>query len=119
MRGIGGRACHGWRMGQILQLRADAHVMSECSDQEEAPPVVTLWGRQRSREELLARAGRLEQMAGMRLVDGGDGAERGVRLLGCTTGAGLGFEIPRTGRCEHPRRYRMASGNGARIVPHP
>jgi hypothetical protein len=40
--GIWGGACHGWRMGQILQLRADAHVMSECSDQEEVPPVVTL-----------------------------------------------------------------------------
>jgi hypothetical protein len=28
-------------MGQILQSRADAHAMSECSDREEAPPVVT------------------------------------------------------------------------------
>ena len=26
-------------------------------------------------------------------------------------------EILRTGGCEHPRRYRMASGSGARIVP--
>jgi hypothetical protein len=26
-------------------------------------------------------------------------------------------EIPQTGSCEHPRRYRMASGSGARIVP--
>jgi hypothetical protein len=57
-------------MGQILQLRADAHVMSECSDQEEVPPVVTLWGRKWSREELLARVGRLEQVAGMRMVEG-------------------------------------------------
>jgi hypothetical protein len=39
---MGREACHGWRVGQILQLRADAHVMSECSDQEEVPPVVTL-----------------------------------------------------------------------------
>jgi hypothetical protein len=44
--------------------------MSECSDQEEVPPVVTLWGRQWSREELLARVGRLEQVAGMRTVEG-------------------------------------------------
>jgi hypothetical protein len=80
-------------MGQILQSRADAHVMSECSDREEAAPVVTLWGRQWSREDLLARVGRLDQVAGMRLVEGGDGAERGVRLLRCSTGAGFDFEI--------------------------
>jgi len=61
-RGIGGRACHGWRTGQILQLRADAHVMSECSDQAKV-------------------------------------------------------EIRGPGGCEQPRRYRMASGNGARIAP--
>jgi hypothetical protein len=53
-------------MGKILQLRADAHVLSECSDQEEVPPVVTLWGRQWSRQELLAGVGRLEQAAGIR-----------------------------------------------------
>jgi hypothetical protein len=76
--------------------------MSECSDQEEAPPVVTLWGRQRSREELLARVGRLEQVAGMRLVDGEDGAEQGVRLLRCTTGAGLDVEILRTRQVRAP-----------------
>ena len=41
---------------------------------EEAPPVVTLWGREWTREELLARVGHLEQIAGIRLVEGGDGA---------------------------------------------
>jgi Domain of unknown function (DUF4432) len=55
--------------------------------------VVTLWGRQWSRAELLARVGRLEQVAGVRLTEGGDGAERGVRLLRCSTGAGFEFEI--------------------------
>jgi Domain of unknown function (DUF4432) len=55
--------------------------------------VVTLWGRRWSRDELLARVGRLEQLAGVRLVEGGDGAERGVRLLRCSTGAGFEFEI--------------------------
>jgi hypothetical protein len=55
--------------------------------------VVSLWGRQWRRDELLARVGRLEQVAGMRLVEGGDGAERGVRLLRCSTGAGFEFEI--------------------------
>ncbi len=55
--------------------------------------MVTLWGRRWTRPELLARVGRLEQVAGMRLVEGGDGAERGVRILRCTTGAGFDFEI--------------------------
>ena len=49
--------------------------MSECSfrwagdEFEEALPVVTLWGRRWTRPELLARVGRLEQVAGMRLVE--------------------------------------------------
>jgi hypothetical protein len=60
---------------------------------EEAPLVVTLWGRQWSREELLARVGRLEQLAGIRLVEGGDGGERGVRMLRCWSGAGFDFEV--------------------------
>ncbi len=55
--------------------------------------MVTLWGRQWTREALLARVGRLEQVAGIRLVEGGDGAERGVRMLRCWTGAGFEFEI--------------------------
>jgi len=32
--------------------------------------VVTLWGRRWTRPELLARVGRLEQVAGIRLVEG-------------------------------------------------
>jgi Domain of unknown function (DUF4432) len=55
--------------------------------------VVTLWGRRWTRQELLARVGRLEQVAGIRLVEGGDGAERGVRMLRCWSGAGFEFEI--------------------------
>ncbi len=55
--------------------------------------MVTLWGREWTRPELLARVGRLEQIAGIRLVEGGDGAERGVRLLRCWSGAGFDFEI--------------------------
>ncbi len=55
--------------------------------------MVTLWGCEWTREELLARVGRLEQIAGIRLVEGGDGAERGVRLLRCWSGAGFDFEI--------------------------
>jgi hypothetical protein len=84
--------------------------MSECSFRwaghgyEEALPVVTLWGRRWTRPELLARVGRLEQVAGIRLVEGGDGAERGARILRCTTGAGFDFEPGET------RRYRMEIG---------
>jgi Domain of unknown function (DUF4432) len=55
--------------------------------------VVTLWGREWTRQELLARVGRLEQVAGIRLLEGGDGAERGVRILRCVSGAGFDFEI--------------------------
>jgi hypothetical protein len=55
--------------------------------------VAVLWGRRWTREELLARVGRLEQVAGIRLVEGGDGAERGVRMLRCSAGSGFDFEI--------------------------
>ena len=48
--GIVGRACQGWRMGQILQLRADAHVMSECSDQ--AKVEIRRTGQLRAAEEV-------------------------------------------------------------------
>jgi len=55
--------------------------------------VVYLLGRQWSRGELLARVGRLEQLAGVQLVEAADGAERGVRLLRFATGAGFDFEV--------------------------
>ena len=43
--------------------------------------MVNLWGRPWTRRELLARALRLDQVAGVQLVEAGDGAERGARLL--------------------------------------
>jgi hypothetical protein len=55
--------------------------------------VVSLWGRPWSRPELLARVGRLEQIGGVQLTEAADGAERGVRLLRFSTGAGFGFEV--------------------------
>ena len=55
--------------------------------------MVYLLGRQWSRGELLARVGRLEQLAGVQLVEAADGAERGVRLLRFATGAGFDFEV--------------------------
>ena len=53
----------------------------------------TLWGRDYSREELLRRVGRLEQLAGVRLVTLADGAGRGVRVLEFRTGSGFTFDV--------------------------
>ena len=55
--------------------------------------MVSLWGRPWTRRELLARVGRLDQVAGVQLVEAGDGAERGVRLLRFTVGSGFGFDV--------------------------
>jgi hypothetical protein len=64
-----------------------------------------LWDRSYGRNELLRRVGRLEQVAGVRLVTLGDGAERGVRVLEFRTGSGFSFEVLvdrafDIGRCE-------------------
>ena len=64
-----------------------------------------LWGRTLPRAELLRRIGRLDQVAGVRLVTLGDGMGRGVRLLEFRTGTGFSFDVvvDRTfdvGRCE-------------------
>jgi hypothetical protein len=55
--------------------------------------VVSLWGRDWTQGELLARVGRLDQVAGVQLLEAGDGAERGVRLLRFGTGSGFEFEV--------------------------
>jgi hypothetical protein len=52
-----------------------------------------LYGRRWDREGLLRRVGRLDQLAGVRLVTLGDGAERGVRVLEFRTGSGFSFEV--------------------------
>ena len=64
-----------------------------------------LWERQYERQELLRRVGRLEQVAGVRLVTLGDGSERGVRVLEFRTGSGFSFDVLvdrafDVGRCE-------------------
>jgi hypothetical protein len=69
----------------------------------------TLWGKHYTREELLQRVGRLEQVAGVRLVERGDGTERGVRVLEFRTGSGFSFDVivdraMDIGRCEHDGR---------------
>src|SRR4249920_991838 len=64
-----------------------------------------LHGKAATRRELMRRVGRLEQVAGVRLVTAGDGIERGVRMLEFRTGTGFGFDVVvdrafDIGRCE-------------------
>lgn len=64
-----------------------------------------LWGRDWSRAELLRRVGRLDQVAGVRLVELGDAGGRGVRVLEFRTGTGFEFDVLvdrafDVGRCE-------------------
>jgi hypothetical protein len=66
---------------------------------------VNLYGSDITSNELLRRVGRLDQVAGVRLVTLGDGNERGVRVLEFRTGSGFIFEllVDRAfdiGRCE-------------------
>lgn len=64
-----------------------------------------LFGQSYGRADLLRRVGRLDQVAGVRLVTLGDGPERGVRVLEFRTGTGFAFEVLvdrafDIGRCE-------------------
>ncbi len=64
-----------------------------------------LYGSEISKRELLRRVGGLAQVAGVRLVTLGDGAERGVRVLEFRTGTGFEFDVLvdrgfDIGRCE-------------------
>jgi len=52
-----------------------------------------LFGRDWTREELLRRVGHMDQLAGMRLVEGADGRARGSRMLDVWTGGGLEFTV--------------------------
>ncbi|MCI0636546.1 MAG: aldose 1-epimerase family protein [Actinobacteria bacterium] len=67
--------------------------------------MLELYGRRLARGELLKRVGRLGQVAGIRLFELQDGAERGVRMLEFRTGTGFSFEVIvdrafDVGRCE-------------------
>jgi hypothetical protein len=55
--------------------------------------VPALFGSRFDRTQLHRRVGRLEQVAGVRLVTAGDGIERGVRLLEFRTGSGFIFDV--------------------------
>ena len=52
-----------------------------------------LFGARYTRAELHRRVGRLEQVAGVRLVTIGDGLGRGVRVLEFRTGTGFAFDV--------------------------
>ena len=64
-----------------------------------------LWHERFTRGELLQRIGRLDQVAGVRLVTLDDGLERGTRVLEFRTGTGFAFDVLvdrafDIGRCE-------------------
>lgn len=64
-----------------------------------------LFGRTHSRKELLRRIGKLDQVAGVRLLTLADGGARGVRMLEFRTGSGFVFDVLvdrafDIGRCE-------------------
>jgi hypothetical protein len=72
-----------------------------------------IWDKNYRREDLLRCVGRLEQVAGVRLVTLGDGAERGVRVLEFRTGTGFAFDVVvdrafDVGRCEVSGPPRLA-----------
>ena len=65
-----------------------------------------LYGRTYAAADLLRHVGRLDQVAGVRLVTLGDAAERGVRVLEFRTGTGFAFDVVvdrafDIGHCEH------------------
>lgn len=55
--------------------------------------MVTLFNREWSKDDLLRRVGQMEQLAGIRLVETGEGKARGCRLLDVWTGSGLRFQV--------------------------
>jgi len=51
-----------------------------------------LFNRKWSKAELLCRVGHMDQLAGIRLLEAGDGKARGCRMLDVWTGTGLRFQ---------------------------
>ena len=81
-----------------------------------------LFGTTYSRRQLLARVGRLEQVAGVRLVTLGDGLGRDVRLLEFRTGTGFSFDVVvdrcfDIGRCELGGRPLNWQSNAGIVAP--
>jgi hypothetical protein len=55
--------------------------------------MVTLFNREWSKADLLRHVGRMDQLAGIRLVEAQEGKARGSRLLDVWTGSGLRFQV--------------------------
>jgi hypothetical protein len=55
--------------------------------------MAVLFGKEHTREQILARVGDLSQVAGIRMMELCDGLERGVRIADVRTGSGLRFQI--------------------------
>lgn len=55
--------------------------------------MISLYGHHWDRHELQQHIGRLDQLAGIRLVEAADGMERGCRMLQVWTGSGLSFTV--------------------------
>jgi hypothetical protein len=55
--------------------------------------MVELFGKSLTRRQVEERAGMLSQFAGVRLMNLGDGVERGIRMLDFNTGGGLRFTV--------------------------
>ncbi len=53
------------------------------------------WGYllNRSQQEILERVGHMDQLAGIKMIEAGDGPARGSRMLQVWTGAGLSFQV--------------------------
>ncbi len=55
--------------------------------------MVKLFGQTLTRRQVAERSGMLSQFAGVRLMELGDGVERGIRMLEFRTGSGLRFTV--------------------------
>jgi hypothetical protein len=55
--------------------------------------MVTLYGREHTPDQLRRRVGHMDQLAGIKPVEGADGLERGNRIFEVWTGSGLTFQV--------------------------
>ena len=55
--------------------------------------MITLFNHEWSKADLMAHVGHMDQLAGIRLSEAGDGKARGCRLLDVWTGTGLRFQV--------------------------